>query len=149
MTRKICLPEVDDSRGSLMFAQQGSHIPFQVKRIFAIYNVPSGSRRGGHAHYVQEQFLMMLAGECIIAVDDGESRVEEKLDRPSEAIYVPPGVWLELRDFSVGAICVVLSSGHYNEADYIRDYGDFLAQKSGRSADGTTRRLVHRDISTT
>ncbi len=129
MSRRIRLPEVDDARGSLIFAQQGSHIPFQVKRVFAIYNVPWGSRRGGHAHRLQEQFLMMVAGACTIVTDDGRSRIEERLGHSSEAIYVPSGVWVELKDFSVGAVCVVLSSDLYDEADYIRDYKDFLAEK--------------------
>jgi dTDP-4-dehydrorhamnose 3,5-epimerase-like enzyme len=124
---KIVLPEVRDSRGALMFAEQGRHIPFSVKRIFAIYDVPAGVQRGGHAHRAQEQFLMMLAGACKVVIDDGTSRVEESLVRPSEAIYVPAGLWLELRDFTAGAICVVLSSGPYDEADYVRDYREYLA----------------------
>lgn len=126
---KIALPEVRDSRGALMFAEQARHIPFEVKRIFAIYDIPCGTERGGHAHRAQEQFLMMLAGTCKVVIDDGTSRIEESLTRPSEAIYIPAGLWLELRDFSAGAICVVLSSGPYDEADYVRDYREYLARK--------------------
>ena len=127
--RRITLPEVTDLRGSLTFAEQDHHIPFAVKRIFAIYGMPAGSVRGGHAHRAQQQFLMMLAGQCTIVVDDGRSRVEETLRHPVEALYVPAGLWIELKDFSAGAICVVLASGLYDEADYVRDYREFLAHK--------------------
>ena len=126
---KIVLPEVLDPRGTLMFAEQGRHIPFAVKRIFAIYDVPLGIGRGGHAHRVQEQFLIMMAGACTVVVDDGACRREESLAHPTEALYVPPGVWLELKDFSPGAVCVVLSSGPYDEADYVRDYGEYRTNR--------------------
>ncbi len=124
---RVALPRFEDARGSLMFAEESRQIPFPVKRLFAIYDVPEGSTRGGHAHRAQEQFLVMLAGGCTVIVDDGERRTEERLQRAVEGLYVPAGLWLELKDFSAGAVCVVLSSGLYDETDYIRNYRDFLA----------------------
>jgi dTDP-4-dehydrorhamnose 3,5-epimerase-like enzyme len=124
---KITLPEIRDPRGNLVFAEERRHVPFAVKRVFAIYGVPPGSARGGHAHRAQEQLLVMLAGECTVVVDDGRNRTEERLETPTAALYVPAGLWLELRDFSGGAICLVLASGAYDEDDYIRDYSEFRA----------------------
>jgi dTDP-4-dehydrorhamnose 3,5-epimerase-like enzyme len=125
--RRISLPQITDARGSLMFAEETRHIPFAVKRIFAIYDVPEGGARGGHAHRVQEQFLMMAAGGCSILIDDGADRSEVRLEGPTEGLYIPAGLWLELRNFSARAVCVVLASGRYDESDYIRDYREFLA----------------------
>ena len=124
---KITLPELRDPRGNLVFAEERRHVPFAVKRVFAIYGVPRGGARGGHAHRAQQQLLLMLAGGCTVVVDDGRSRVEERLETPTAALHVPAGQWLELKDFSSGAICLVLASGPYDEADYIRDYSEFRA----------------------
>lgn len=126
---KITLPEMRDPRGNLVFAEEQRHVPFAVKRVFAIYGVPPGSARGGHAHHAQEQLLFMLAGECTVIIDDGRSRAEERLATPTAALHVPAGLWLELKDFSRGAICLVLASGLYDEADYIRDYSEFRSAK--------------------
>jgi dTDP-4-dehydrorhamnose 3,5-epimerase-like enzyme len=120
------LPERADSRGALTFAQQGDHIPFSVKRFFALYGVPPGSSRGGHAHRAQHQFLIMLVGGATITVDDGETKSSVRLDRPSLALHAPPMLWLELDDFSDAAVCMVLTSDVYSESDYIRDRVEFL-----------------------
>jgi hypothetical protein len=120
------LPERADSRGSLTFAQQGDHIPFDVKRFFALYGVPPGSSRGGHAHRAQHQFLVMLGGAATVTVDDGKTRIPVRLDRPNLALHAPPMLWLELDDFSDAAICMVLTSDIYSESDYIRDRTEFL-----------------------
>jgi dTDP-4-dehydrorhamnose 3,5-epimerase-like enzyme len=120
------LPERVDARGALMFAQQGHHVPFPVQRLFAIYNVAEGSSRGGHAHRAQHQLLMMVAGKVTITIDDGVTSSRVLLDRPNLALYVPPMLWLELDDFSQDAVCVVLVSDVYSEADYIRDRDEFL-----------------------
>jgi dTDP-4-dehydrorhamnose 3,5-epimerase-like enzyme len=125
---KITLPELRDPRGNLVFAEEQRHVPFAVKRMFAIYGVPPGVARGGHAHRAQQQLLLMLAGECTVVVDDGLCRVEERLETPTAALHVPAGLWLELKDFSSGAICLVLASGPYDEGDYIRDYSEFRAE---------------------
>jgi dTDP-4-dehydrorhamnose 3,5-epimerase-like enzyme len=128
--QRVALPEIVDERGHLMFAQESQHIPFSVKRIFCIYNVPSGVERGGHAHRVQEQFLVMINGECVVVIDDGFVTAEQPLRHRTEGLYVPAGIWLELSNFGPDAICLVLSSGRYDEADYIRDYREFRAAAS-------------------
>lgn len=112
-----------------MFAEERQHIPFAVKRMFAIYDVPKGATRGAHAHRRQEQFIVMFAGGCTIVVDNGVHKKEVSLDGPAEGLYVPAGLWLELKNFSDGAVCVVLASGPYDEADYIRTYQEFLAAR--------------------
>jgi dTDP-4-dehydrorhamnose 3,5-epimerase-like enzyme len=128
--RRIALPEIKDSRGCLMFAEEGRHIPFPVKRIFAIYGVPDGSARGGHAHRTQEQLIFMVAGECTAIIDDGQDRTRQHLTTPTEGLYVSAGTWLELVEFSKSAVCVALASGLFDESDYIRDREEFLALKS-------------------
>ena len=122
---RIALPEVLDRRGRLMFAEYGRHIPFAVKRIFAIYDVPTGEARGGHAHRMQQQLLIMLAGACTFLADDGATRCEERMQHPTESIYVPSRLWIELSDFTPGSICLVLASDLFDEQDYIRDYVEF------------------------
>jgi dTDP-4-dehydrorhamnose 3,5-epimerase-like enzyme len=122
----IELPERADARGALVFAQRSDHIPFTVRRFFALHHIPEGSSRGGHAHRAQHQFLLMLAGQARVTVDDGQDRTDVLLDRPNLALYAPPMLWLELCDFSGDAVCLVLTSDVYSEADYIRDRAEFL-----------------------
>jgi dTDP-4-dehydrorhamnose 3,5-epimerase-like enzyme len=124
--RLIELPERADPRGALTFGQQGDHIPFPVKRFFALYGVAPGATRGGHAHRAQHQLLVMLAGAATITVDDGKTRTPVRLDRPNLALHAPPMLWLDLDSFSPGAVCLVLTSDVYAEADYIRDRAEFL-----------------------
>ena len=124
--RLVELPEHGDARGLLTFGQEGDHIPFAVKRFFALYGMTDGARRGGHAHHQQHQFLVMLAGGATITVDNGERRIPVRLERPNLGLYVPPMLWLELEDFTPGAVCMVLASGLYLESDYIRDRETFL-----------------------
>jgi hypothetical protein len=127
--QRITLSHVADARGRLIFAEESRHIPFAVKRIFSLYDVPEGAVRGGHAHIAQHQFMMMLSGSCTALIDDGESRSEVVLKDRMEGLYIPAGLWLVLKEFSAGAICVVLASGLYDESDYIRSYSDYLARK--------------------
>jgi len=124
--RLIELPERTDPRGALTFAQQGDHIPFAVKRFFALYGVAPGASRGGHAHRAQHQLLVLLAGAATVTVDDGKTRTPIRLDRPNLALHAPPMLWLDLDGFSPGAICMVLTSDVYAESDYIRDRAEFL-----------------------
>jgi dTDP-4-dehydrorhamnose 3,5-epimerase-like enzyme len=126
---RVRLQEVVDHRGALAIAELGKHLPFEAKRLFAIYDVPPGGLRGGHAHRAQQQFIIMIAGKCTVVVDDGTTRAEQVLGTPAEALYVPAGVWIELKDFSAGATCVVLASDLYDEADYIRDYQEFCVSR--------------------
>jgi uncharacterized RmlC-like cupin family protein len=122
----IELSERADARGALTFAQQGDHIPFAVKRFFAIYGVAEGAGRGAHAHRTQHQFLVMLSGKAVVTVDNGAARTAVTLDRPNLALYAPPMLWLELNRFSAGAVCMVLTSDIFSEGDYIRDRAEFL-----------------------
>jgi dTDP-4-dehydrorhamnose 3,5-epimerase-like enzyme len=124
----VDLPQRSDPRGALTFAQQGDHIPFTIKRFFAIHGVADGASRGGHAHREQHQLLVMLAGTATVTVDDGTSRTRLTLDRPNLALHAPPMLWLELDNFSPDALCLVLTSDLYSEADYIRDRAEFLRQ---------------------
>jgi dTDP-4-dehydrorhamnose 3,5-epimerase-like enzyme len=127
----IELPERADARGVLTFAQEGDHIPFAVKRFFAIYGVAEGASRGAHAHRTQHQFLVMLSGKSVITVDDGADRAAVVLDRPCLALYAPPMLWLELDGFSTNAVCMVLTSDIYSERDYIRDRAEFTRLAAG------------------
>lgn len=108
-----------------MFAEDDRHIPFRVRRIFSIYDVPSGQTRGAHAHRALHQFIVMLAGGSTVSIDEGRDVGEERLDRPTQGLYVPPLVWTELKEFTPDAVCLVLTSAHFDEADYIRDYDEF------------------------
>ncbi len=124
----VDLREIRGAKGALTFGEVGTDIPFAVQRVFTLFDLPEGGHRGGHAHIAQHQFLMMASGRCVVTVDDGFKRTDVPLDRPSQALYVPPMLWLDLKDFSKGASCVVLASGLYDEADYIRDHEAFLAR---------------------
>lgn len=119
------LREIADPRGMLTFAQD-ANLPFAVKRLFTIYQVAPGATRGGHAHKRQHQLLFLMGGAAKVLVDDGRSRQTIMLERPSQALYVPPLLWLELSDFTPGAACTVLASDVYDEGDYIRDHAQFL-----------------------
>ncbi|HTY54925.1 MAG TPA: FdtA/QdtA family cupin domain-containing protein [Candidatus Binataceae bacterium] len=123
--RLIELPLRSDKRGNLVFAQQGDHIPFPVKRIFFIYDVPEGATRAGHAHRTQHQCLILLSGSCLVKIDDSARRLQVVLDSPRTALYVPPLTWLDIDGFSAGSICLVLTSDVYDAADYVRDYAEY------------------------
>lgn len=124
--RLIELPTHTDPRGALVFAQDGDHLPFPVRRFFALYEVAPGATRGGHAHRLQHQLLVVFGGAVNITVDDGKSRNAIMLDRPTRALHIPPMLWLELTDFTPGAVCLVLASDLYAEADYIRSRDEFI-----------------------
>lgn len=129
MSHKIVsLPVIADPRGKLTFAQAGDHLPFVPKRIFYLYDVAPGAKRGGHAHIAQHQFLIVPAGRCRVTVDDGRTRQDVALENPAQGLYVPPMLWLDLDNFSPGAVCLVLTSDVYDEADYIRDMAQFRLQ---------------------
>jgi dTDP-4-dehydrorhamnose 3,5-epimerase-like enzyme len=121
----IDLPLRSDKRGNLVFAQESDQIPFAVKRIFYIYDIPRGGSRAGHAHRQQHQYLIVLSGSCRVRIDDGRDRTEVRLDSPQVALYAPPLLWLDIDDFSAGSVCLVLTSDIYDEGDYVRDYAEF------------------------
>jgi dTDP-4-dehydrorhamnose 3,5-epimerase-like enzyme len=125
-----------DVRGSLIAIEECSTIPFSIKRIYYIYDTKPGVVRGHHAHLFLEQTLICICGSCTIVLDDGMERTEVPLSSPAAGLYVGPLIWHEMKDFSVGAILLVLASDHYLEADYIRDYSTFLRQVKSRSNRG-------------
>ncbi len=125
--RLVPLAHRSDARGALSFAQQGDQIPFQVRRIFYLYDIAPGATRGGHAHLAQHQFLIMMAGACTVTVDNGTRRTPIRLSLGADALYLPPLLWLDLGEFTADAVCCVLASDLYAEADYLRNYEKFRA----------------------
>lgn len=125
--RMIDLPVISDPRGDLTFIEGGRHVPFSIARVYYLYNVPVDAERGGHAHRELEQVIFALSGSFRIRVDDGREREEHWLRDPRRGLYVSRLVWREMDSFSQGAVCMVLASRPYEEADYFRDYDAFLA----------------------
>lgn len=128
------LPKITDARGNLTYVEQQRHVPFDIKRIFFLYDVPTGADRGAHAHRQHHQFLICLAGSFDVAVDDGNGQRLIHLNRPWKGLHVPPMIWAAEKNFDPGSVCLVLSSDLFAEEDYIRDYDDYLAAR-GRAAD--------------
>jgi hypothetical protein len=123
---EIQLPQVHDPRGDLTFVEGGNHIPFQIARVYYLYNVPVDAERGGHAHRGLEQVVFALSGSFRMKVDDGQAKSEYWLRDPRKGLYISNLVWREMDAFSQGAVCMVLASHPYDEADYYRDYDEFL-----------------------
>jgi hypothetical protein len=113
--------------GNLTFIEGGDHIPFDIARVYYLYDVPGGATRGGHAHRELQQLIVATSGSLEVVIDDGSSRKGIKLNRSFVGLYVPAMIWRELVDFSSGSVCMVLASDHYDEADYIRNYDEFRA----------------------
>jgi dTDP-4-dehydrorhamnose 3,5-epimerase-like enzyme len=116
------VPKVEDPRGSLSFVQHGSAFPFDVHRVFYIYDIPGGKSRGEHAHRQCHQFLVAASGSFRVRLDDTRRTETVELRQPDYGLHIPPGIWAGEKDFSSGAICLVLASHPYDEDDYIRDY---------------------------
>ena len=123
----IKISRIEDTRGSLSFIESSSCIPFEIKRVYYLYDVPSGSSRGGHAHHNLEQLIIAGSGSFTIVLDSGLDRIEVQLDRPYNGLLIRSMIWRELKNFSSGSLCLVLASQHYDEKDYIRDYDLFLS----------------------
>ena len=122
----INFSKVHSEAGNITVLENGKNTPFNVKRIYYLYDVPGGESRGGHAHYELEQFIVAASGSFDVILDDGENTKKVTLNRPNLALHIVPGLWRELNNFSSGSICMVLASHKYDEDDYIRDYNDFL-----------------------
>ena len=122
----IDLPKINDPRGNLTFIEGGRHVPFEIRRVYYLYDVPGGAERGGHAHKELHQLIVAMSGSFDVILDDGRERQRIHLNRSYNGLYVCPMIWRELDNFSSGSVCMVLASNHYDEADYYRDYQEFL-----------------------
>lgn len=125
----IDLPQITDRRGNLTFIEGGQHVPFDIQRVYYLYDVPGGSERGGHAHKNLQQFIIAMSGSFDVVLDDGIEKKRIHLNRPYYGLYVCPMTWRELDNFSSGSVCMVLASDYYNEQDYYRDYEQFIRNK--------------------
>lgn len=127
--RLLDLPRMQSAAGSITPVEGGREVPFSIERVYYLYDVPGGESRGGHAHRALQQLIVSVMGSFDIVLDDGASRKTVRLDRAYQGLYVPRLIWRELINFSSGGICMVLASQPYEEADYIRDYTEFLECK--------------------
>ncbi|WJS96949.1 FdtA/QdtA family cupin domain-containing protein [Flavobacterium johnsoniae] len=124
------IPKIEDRRGNLSVIE-GSTIPFVSKRVYYLYDVPSGSKRGGHAHIEQQEFLIPLSGSFDVVLKDGKTIKTVTLNKPNVGLLIVSGIWRELKNFSSGSVCLVLSSDEFSEEDYIREYKKFRLFKNG------------------
>jgi dTDP-4-dehydrorhamnose 3,5-epimerase-like enzyme len=120
----IKLPKIEDPRGNLSVIEK-EVIPFEIKRVYYLYDVPSGAERGGHSHIVQKEFLVALSGSFNVIVNDGQHEQIFTLNNPSKGLLIQNGIWRELKNFSSGAVCLVVASDVFEEEDYIRDFQEF------------------------
>ena len=124
--RIIELPKISDPRGNLTFVEANRHIPFDIKRVFYLYDVPGGSERAGHAHKQLQSLLIAMSGSFDILLDDGDQKIKYHMNRSYYALYVSSMIWGKLDNFSSGSVCMVLASEYYDESDYYREYQDFI-----------------------
>jgi len=120
------LPKIEDRRGNLSFAEANNHIPFEINRVYWIYDVPGGETRGGHAFKENCEMIIALSGSFEVILNDGKEEVRYNLNRSYYGLYVPNLIWRSLENFSTNSLAIVLSNIHYTESDYIRDYDDYL-----------------------
>ena len=123
---KYQFPPHGDDRGQLIAIEEMKDLPFDIRRVYYIYDTLPGVRRGFHAHKCLQQILICVSGSCKIHLDDGSDTAEVTLDKPYEGLYISNNMWREMYDFTPGAVLLVLASEHYDEADYIRNYNDFI-----------------------
>jgi len=123
----IDLPKITDPRGNLTFVEAHQHIPFDIRRVYYLYDVPGGSERGGHAHKQLQQLIIAMSGSFDVVLSDGQQTQRFHLNRSYYGLYVCPMIWRELDNFSSGSVCMVLASNHYDESDYFRRYDDYLS----------------------
>ena len=126
----IELPRLKNRAGNITVANNNDNIPFEVKRVFHIYDIPGGEDRGAHAHKDCHQFLVAVSGSFEVEMDDGTNKRTITLNRPYYGLHIPPGIWSAEKGFSSGAVCLVIASHKYDEKDYIRDYRNFLEYKN-------------------
>ena len=125
----VFIPKIVDPRGNLSVIENDV-IPFDIKRVYYLYDVPSGAERGGHSHKEQQEFLVALSGSFDVILNDGNQQKTVTLNKPFEGLLITNGIWRELKNFSSGAVCLVIASDVFLEEDYIREFEDFLKSKS-------------------
>lgn len=125
--RILQLPKIEERRGNLTFVEGTRHVPFDIRRVYYLYDVPGGAERGGHAHRNLHQFIVAMSGSFDVKLDDGRSRYTFHLNRSYYGLYICPMIWREIDNFSSGAVCLVLASEFFSEDDYLRDYDAFKA----------------------
>lgn len=128
--RIIDLRRISDVRGNLTPIEADDDIPFDIKRVYYLYDVPGGESRGGHAHKALFQLIIAVSGSFAVTLDDGREKKTVVLNRPYQGLLIVPGIWRELDDFSSGSVCLVLASEKYDQEDYIRDYEEFIKSYS-------------------
>jgi hypothetical protein len=124
----VSIPKIEERRGNLSVIENDT-IPFDIKRVYYLYDVPSGAERGGHAHKMLKQFLVALSGSFDVVLNDGKESKIITLNKPFEGLLINSGIWRELRNFSSGSVCLVVASEVYIEEDYIRDFEEFISWK--------------------
>lgn len=125
--RLVQLPKISDPRGNLTFIQSSDQIPFEIQRVYYLYDVPGGAERGGHAHKQLHQLVIAMSGSFDVTLDDGSDKKLFHLNRPYFGLYICPMIWRNLDNFSSGSVCMVIASRPYSEDDYLRQYTEFLA----------------------
>jgi dTDP-4-dehydrorhamnose 3,5-epimerase-like enzyme len=123
--KKLSIPKIEDPRGNLSVIEKNV-IPYEIKRVYYLYDVPSTAERGGHSHIDQQEFLIALSGSFDVVVTDGENSQTFTLNKPFEGLLIPNGIWRELKNFSSGSVCLVIASDVFKEEDYIREFDDYL-----------------------
>lgn len=119
------LPKIVDARGNLTFIEEFKHVPFDIKRVYYLYDVPGGAERGGHAHKELRQLIVAMSGSFDVLLDDGREKKRYHLNRSYYGLYICPMIWREIDNFSSGSVCMVIASNYYDEFDYYRDYVKF------------------------
>lgn len=124
----IELPKMIDNRGNLSFVESNEHVPFEIQRVYWIYDVPGGEIRGSHAFKTTEEFIVALSGSFDVVLQDGKERKIYSLNRSYYGLYIPQMLWRSLENFSTNSLCMILASDHYKECEYIRDYKEYLKE---------------------